>query len=85
VPAHREARGSRYGFGEWYDPLGPGATAYEVNSPGAFGFLPWLDRSRDLYGVYAVNHQDTDAETTAGGWAVKDEVRAAVDASVPAS
>ncbi|MGZ8763809.1 MAG: serine hydrolase domain-containing protein, partial [Acidimicrobiia bacterium] len=83
APQHRKDRGSRYGFGEWYDTLGPAPGAYEVNSPGAFGFHPWIDRTRDLYGVYVVLNQTDDGETNAGGWAVKTAVREAIDASIP--
>ena len=73
----RKALGSRYGLAEWFDVLDPATGAYEVSSPGAFGFHPWIDRERDLYGVYAVYLNDDDI--SAGGWDVKDEVRAAVD------
>jgi CubicO group peptidase (beta-lactamase class C family) len=80
---HRKDLGSRYGLGEWYDALGPAPGAYEVNSPGAFGFHPWLDRSRDVYGVYAVLDQAQDAEAGSGGWQVKQAVRAAIDGAGP--
>ena len=73
----RKALGSRYGLAQWFDVLDPATGAYEVSSPGAFGFHPWIDRERDLYGVYAVYLPGDDI--SAGGWDVKDEVRAAVD------
>ncbi len=74
----RKALGSRYGFGEWYDVLDPATLAYEVSSPGTFGFRGWIDRQRDIYGVYVVYSQ-----TETSGWTVEAQVRAAVDASNP--
>ena len=74
----RKALGSRYGFGEWYDVLDPAMQAYEVSSPGTFGFRPWIDRQRDIYAVYVVYSQ---SETS--GWTVEGQVRAAIDAASP--
>jgi CubicO group peptidase (beta-lactamase class C family) len=76
----RKALGSRYGLGHWYDVLDPVTGAYEVSSPGAFGFHPWIDRQRDLYGVYVIEAPD---DVYAGGWDVKQLVRAAIDESSP--
>ena len=58
--------------------LDPATGAFEVSSPGAFGFHPWIDRQRDLYGVYVIEAPD---DVSAGGWDVKQQVRNAVDAS----
>ena len=40
-----------YSLGHWIedDPAGDGA----YSSPGAFGFYPWIDTSKTLYGVVA--------------------------------
>jgi CubicO group peptidase (beta-lactamase class C family) len=77
----RKALGSRYGLGSWYDVLDPATGAYEVSSPGAFGFHPWIDRQRDLYGVYVVEAAADDV--SAGGWDVKQQVRDGIDESSP--
>jgi D-alanyl-D-alanine-carboxypeptidase/D-alanyl-D-alanine-endopeptidase len=76
----RKALGSRYGLGSWYDVLDPATGAYEVSSPGAFGFHPWIDRERDVYGVYVIEAPN---EVSAGGWDVKQQVRVAIDGSAP--
>lgn len=75
----RKALGSRYGFGEWRDQLGPDATDFEVSSPGAFGMHPWIDHSRNLVAVYFVYSRGT-SESAAGGWDIKTAVRNAIDA-----
>ncbi|TDR45754.1 CubicO group peptidase (beta-lactamase class C family) [Tahibacter aquaticus] len=40
-----------YGLGNWIDPQA-GAALPLHSSLGAFGFFPWLDRQRKLYGVF---------------------------------
>jgi CubicO group peptidase (beta-lactamase class C family) len=70
-------QGSRYGLGQWVDLLDPATGAYEISSPGAFGFYPWIDRERDVYGVYAV-YVPTDG-VSGGGWDVKEQVRVVID------
>jgi CubicO group peptidase (beta-lactamase class C family) len=78
--AIRKSLGSRYGFGEWRDQLGPGTTDFEVSSPGAFGMHPWIDHSRNLVAVYFVYYRGTTNEFLAGGWDIKTAVRNAIDA-----
>ncbi len=41
----------RYGFGTWLECPGPVARCDVISSPGAFGFTPWVDRSRGYFGI----------------------------------
>jgi len=42
----------RYGFGAWVLAQNPeSGVVEELTSPGAWGAFPWLDRSRNMYGV----------------------------------
>lgn len=43
----------RYGLGAWLSTQGDLAPAL-LHSLGAFGFMPWLDRERKLYGVFMI-------------------------------
>jgi serine-type D-Ala-D-Ala carboxypeptidase/endopeptidase len=47
---------TRYGVGGWLTP-NPQQPSIEMSSQGAFGFSPWVDVSRNLTGVLAVNDQ----------------------------
>jgi hypothetical protein len=64
-------------LGEWFDVLDPATGSYEVSSPGAFGSHPWLDRARDIYGVFVIDYCGTNPG--GGGWDVKAIVRTAID------
>lgn len=44
----------RYGVGSWLDGLGGAPQPSFVHSLGAFGFMPWLDFDRGLYGVFMI-------------------------------
>lgn len=48
--------GTRYGVGGWLTP-NPQTPSSEMSSQGAFGFSPWVDYTRNLTGVLAVNDQ----------------------------
>jgi CubicO group peptidase (beta-lactamase class C family) len=43
-----------YALGAWCEQTVPELQCTKLNSAGAFGAFPWLDRSRDLYGVLLV-------------------------------
>jgi uncharacterized protein (TIGR03437 family) len=47
---------TRYGVGGWLTP-NPQTPSIEMSSQGAFGFSPWVDYTRNLTGVLAVNDQ----------------------------
>ena len=46
-----------YGIGMWIDRSDSTGRALELSSQGAFGFTPWIDRERALFGVLAVRHE----------------------------
>lgn len=46
-----------YGLGEWLDSVGRNGKAVQLSSQGAFGFSPWMDRQRNLIGVFLVNNR----------------------------
>lgn len=49
---HKDNR--RYGFGEWRDIVDSKGRAIQLSCQGAFGFSPWIDRQRNLLGVFLV-------------------------------
>jgi CubicO group peptidase (beta-lactamase class C family) len=53
-PALRAGWGFRYGLGAWLQCGTPAAGCAEISSPGAFGFVPWLDRDAGYYATIAM-------------------------------
>jgi CubicO group peptidase (beta-lactamase class C family) len=52
MAANPSLRDARYGIGVWREVSDSASgRAIEVSSPGAFGFIPWIDRDRGLVGV----------------------------------
>lgn len=49
---HKDQR--RYGLGEWRDIVDANGKAIQLSCQGAFGFSPWIDRQRNLVGVFLV-------------------------------
>lgn len=43
-----------YGLGLWREIVDNNGRLIQVTSPGAFGFTPWIDRQRNLVGVFLV-------------------------------
>ncbi len=48
---------TRYGIGQWLEVRDAGGLPVEVGSQGAFGFSPWVDLKRNLYGVVSIVSQ----------------------------
>jgi CubicO group peptidase (beta-lactamase class C family) len=67
-----------YGIGEWLDILDKHGNAVQVSSPGAFGFTPWVDKERDLLGVFLVQFPRQRIVSTIA--MVQQKVRETVDA-----
>ncbi len=67
-----------YAIGEWIDILDAQGNAVQVSSPGAFGFTPWVDKKRNLLGVFLVQTQRQNVSSTVA--MVQQKVREAVDA-----
>jgi len=44
--------GIKYGVGSWFFPNRPAAQAPLIHSLGAFGFFPWVDFERGLFGIF---------------------------------
>jgi CubicO group peptidase (beta-lactamase class C family) len=53
-PALRAGWGFRYGLGAWLQCATPASGCAEISSPGAFGFVPWLDRDAGYYATIAM-------------------------------
>lgn len=47
----------RYAMGSWIEPATEDASRPLLSSPGAFGFFPWVDRARGVYGVHMIRGQ----------------------------
>lgn len=81
----RLGRKSHYGLGEWLDEQDAKGRAVQVSSPGAFGFRPWINHPRRLFGVWMVQHpprQGTQGRPPAyDPWDLLDRVHRAVDAA----
>jgi serine-type D-Ala-D-Ala carboxypeptidase/endopeptidase len=69
----------RYGLGEWRDINDAQGNAVQVSSQGAFGFSPWVDRQRNLLGVFLV--QDALFSVYFRVADIQQKARAAVDAA----
>jgi CubicO group peptidase (beta-lactamase class C family) len=52
--APRDLTAVNYGIGEWLDILDDRGRAVQVSSPGLLGFTPWVDKDRDLIGIFMV-------------------------------
>jgi CubicO group peptidase (beta-lactamase class C family) len=46
--------GRSYGFALWCEQTNPDGTCPVVSSGGAWGTMPWIDRERDLWGLFFV-------------------------------
>jgi hypothetical protein len=60
----------RYALGSWIEPASVNAALPTLSSLGAFGFFPWLDRARGVYGVFMIR----------GGFNVNELARPAYEA-----
>jgi CubicO group peptidase (beta-lactamase class C family) len=47
----------RYGFGLWCEDVRPDRSCSRVSSPGAFGTYPFIDRERDVAGLFFTRSQ----------------------------
>lgn len=68
----------RYGIGEWLDVTDAEGNSIQVSSQGAFGFSPWLDKKRNLIGVFLVQNQLQNVYSTVAQ--IQQAVRQAIDA-----
>lgn len=83
----RMGRASHYGLGQWIDIAAPDGRTVQVSSPGAFGFRPWFNLDRNLYGVLMMRRADQQspgANDVFDPWDLIDRVHAAADAGAPA-
>lgn len=79
----RMGRESHYGLGEWIDVQAADGRTIQVSSPGAFGFRPWIDLDRNLYGVFMMRREQggPGSNATFDPWVLIDKVHAAADAA----
>ena len=78
----RMGRASHYGLGQWIDQQAPGGRTVQVSSPGAFGFRPWLNLDRGVYGVFLMQRKPDGpgANSDFDPWKLIDMVHLATDA-----
>ncbi len=50
--------GSGYGIGNWVDARDSKGEATANSSPGAFGFIPWIDQERKVVGIWMMCDRD---------------------------
>ena len=76
----RMGRASHYGIGHWLDVQAPDGRTIQVSSPGAFGFRPWLNLDRGVYGVFMMQRArgGPGANDTFDAWSLIDLVHEAV-------
>jgi uncharacterized protein (TIGR03437 family) len=68
----------RYGIGNWLDVVPNQANGTQISSQGGFGFSPWIDKQRNLLGVFMVQNQLPNVYTTVAQ--IQQKVREIVDA-----
>jgi len=78
----RMGRVSHYGLGEWLDVQDKDGRTVQVSSPGAYGFRPWLNLDRNLYGVFMMQRKigGPAIDDTFDPWKLIDLVHETVDA-----
>jgi CubicO group peptidase (beta-lactamase class C family) len=82
-PAQVFNPGSRYGLGNWRLRMGPGDSQLISSSPGAFGCTPWIDRQRDVVGVFMILVNEGYQLTGNLVNSLQGQVNAAIDAVTP--
>ncbi len=70
--------GFRYGVGQWLDIKDAQGNSMQVSSQGGFGFSPWLDKKRNLFGIFMVQNQLPNVYATVAQ--IQQKAREAVDA-----
>jgi uncharacterized protein (TIGR03437 family) len=68
----------RYGIGNWLDVVPNQANGTQISSQGGFGFSPWIDKQRNLLGVFMAQNQLQNVYTTVAQ--IQQKVREIVDA-----
>lgn len=78
----RMGRNSTYGLGEWIDLKSADGRSIQVSSPGAWGFRPWINHDKGVYGVFMMQREVGGPliNETLDPWKLIDLVHAAVDA-----
>jgi CubicO group peptidase (beta-lactamase class C family) len=77
----RMGRASHYGLGQWLDVQAPDGRTIQVSSPGAFGFRPWVNLDRAVYGVFMMQRAPNGPGASAvfDPWTLIDKAHQAVD------
>lgn len=68
-----------YGIGNWIDQKDAAGNALINSSPGAFGFQPWVDRSRGVIGIWMIEDRNRERRRVASGFEVREAVNNALD------
>lgn len=77
----RMGRASHYGIGQWLDIQASDGRTIQVSSPGAFGFRPWINLDRGVYGVFMMQRAPggPGSNDTFDPWKLIDLVHGAVE------
>lgn len=81
----RMVDGSGYGIGNWVDRKDAKGITVESSSPGAFGFVPWVDQERKIVGVWMICDRERESRKAMVVGKVEDPRKAvnkAVDAAI---
>lgn len=82
---NRMLNANGYGIGNWVDKKGKDGKPFANSSPGAFGFVPWVDQERKVAGIWMINDRDRMRKNALKAAAlpdVRDEVGKAIDAAL---
>jgi len=75
--------GSGYGVGNWVDSKDKGGVSIANSSPGAFGFVPWIDHGRKVVGIWMICDRDRQRRKVGATLeSPRDEVTKAIDAAI---
>lgn len=72
----RLAEGSGYGVGCWVESKDAAGRTLVASSPGAFGFVPWIDREKNLVAVWMIEDRARESRGMRGDFA---DIRTTID------
>lgn len=82
---NRMLKANGYGVGNWIDQKDKDGKPLANSSPGAFGFVPWVDQERKVVGVWMICDRERVRKNVLRAAAlpdVRDEVGKAIDAAL---
>ena len=75
--------GSGYGVGNWVDTKNAKGESVANSSPGAFGFVPWIDQERKIVGIWMICDRERQRRRPSAKLeSPRDAVTKAIDAAI---